>query len=96
MESWEGNRRCQECERHEIEGLGFCFWHAPDDLVDEARAAAFRQQMNRAANMTVAEAVRMRIAVATRLPSCESPPLLSLRCVLGQLPASLVAHGTTA
>src|SRR3954447_7096403 len=40
--------------------------------------------------------LRSRIAEATRLPSCESPPLGSLRVVLGQLPPAVDGHGTTA
>src|ERR1700761_2390637 len=34
------------------------------------------------------------IEVATRLPSCESPPLGSERVVLGQLPALFTEQGT--
>jgi hypothetical protein len=42
-EEWEGTANCQgvtlqatRCSRREIEGLGYCFSHVPDDMLEEA------------------------------------------------------------
>lgn len=33
---WQGTERCESCPDPEIEGLGFCFRHVPDELLPEA------------------------------------------------------------
>src|SRR5215831_3754301 len=60
----------KRCTKHEIDGLEYCFWHVPEDLLEEAEAACGRTRCRK--NFGTVAACHFVATEGTSPPRCKN------------------------